>query len=98
MKGKQQTHGKMPIDRVQESELHLTPHWLPRLCAADPASQLLLFASNGPEQEAARGGRPLASLIGLAARLIMLFCLNPQRLKEAAAAGSAQRVGGGGRF
>lgn len=63
----------MPIGRVRESELHLTPHRLPRLCAAAPAGQLLLFASNGPEQEAARGGRPLAPLIGLANRLIMLF-------------------------
>ncbi|XP_066879259.1 uncharacterized protein [Kogia breviceps] len=62
-----------------------------------PASRLRLFASNGLGQEAARGGRPLAPLIGRAARLILLFCLNGQRLKEAAAAGRAQRVGGGGR-
>lgn len=87
----------MQIGPVRESELDLTPHRLPRLCAAAPADRLPSFASNGLGQEAARGGRPLAPLIGRAARLILLFCLNGQRLKEAAAAGRAQRVGGGGR-
>lgn len=47
--------------------------------------------------EAERGGRPRAPLIGHAGPLVKLFRVNGQRLTEAAAAGRAQPVGGGGR-
>lgn len=87
--------GKMQIGPVGASKLHLTPHWLPRLCAAAPAGRLPLWLAKAWGPKAAWGRRPRAPLIGRVAPLITLFRLNGQRLKETAAAGRAQRVGGG---
>uniref|UniRef100_F6XFJ3 Family with sequence similarity 199, X-linked n=1 Tax=Macaca mulatta TaxID=9544 RepID=F6XFJ3_MACMU len=66
-----------------------------RACLPQPPpsrTPFLLAVASGPE--AARGGRPLAPLIGRVARLVTLFCLNGQRLKATAAARRAELEGG----
>ncbi|XP_011809839.1 PREDICTED: uncharacterized protein LOC105520612 [Colobus angolensis palliatus] len=79
---------------VRASELHLTPRRLPRLSASAPpaSSRVLLAVASGPE--AARGGSPLAPVIGRVERLVTLFCLNRQRLKATATARSFELEGG----